>query len=291
LHELDVARSLLMAAAMMKHAAVLILLVGCTVGEDEATDGTAGVSVSNPDRRGLTGCHGQASTSIPATGKYVLTTFGGPGDHQSMSCGGFADGTTWYAASRQRYGCGSKLKIEANGKCAVVTALDYGPDVCVENAAGMPIMDVSPKVSSLLFGEAGAGWSDHLVVTVTEVADNTPTGVCSAMPPPPMGTTTCSSATLARDVEQGVCVQSATDQKWYACDAGAWAPRSSSAGCTEAYGFCQSATLGIAVAPRTCVQAASNNTWYQCNGQGWVTPVSVSTQQGPIGACASMNPL
>src|SRR5690349_21100885 len=98
---------------MMKRALVFLLLVGCTVGEDEATDGTSGASVSNQetDRRGLSNCQGKASTSIPADGKYVLTTFGGPGDHQPMSCGGYADGTTWYAASRQRYGCGSKLKI------------------------------------------------------------------------------------------------------------------------------------------------------------------------------------
>src|SRR6188768_3607579 len=122
---------------MMKKAAfVLLFAAACTVGEDEALDATSGASVANEtDRRGLTNCQGKASTSIPADGKYVLTTFGGPGDHQSMSCGGYADGTTWYAASRQRYGCGSKLKIEANGKCAVVNALDYGPDVCVEKAA------------------------------------------------------------------------------------------------------------------------------------------------------------
>jgi len=294
LRVLDVARMVLSGAAMMKRcAAIFLLLVGCTVGEDEATDATSGVSVSTGAER-LSNCHGQASTSIPASGKYVLTTFGGPGDHQSMSCGGFADGTTWYAASRQRYGCGSKLRIEANGKCAVVTALDYGPDVCVENAAGMPIMDVSPKVSKLLFGEAGAGWSDHLVVTVTEVADGTPTGQCTGgmnPPPPPPMSMTCSSATLDRQVDEGVCVQSATDKKWYSCQAGAWVAKSSSAGCAEAYGFCSSATLGTTVAPRTCVQAASDDTWYQCNGQGWVTPVSVAAQEGPIGACSSMHPL
>ena len=281
---------------MMKRALVFLLLVGCTVGEDEATDGTSGASVSNQetDRRGLSNCQGKASTSIPADGKYVLTTFGGPGDHQPMSCGGYADGTTWYAASRQRYGCGSKLRIEANGKCAVVTALDYGPDVCVEKAANMPIMDVSPKVSKLLFNEAGAGWSDKMIVSVTEVADATPVGPCTAAPPPPPdmpGSTSCTSATLDRTVEEGVCVQSAADQKWYSCTAGAWVAKSSSAGCAEAYGFCSSATLGISVAPRTCVQAASNSTWYQCNGQGWVTPVSVAAQEGPIGACSSMHPL
>ncbi len=267
----------------------LLLLAACTVGEDEAIDATSGVSVSGGQDR-LSGCHGKASSAIPANGKYVLTTFGGPGDHQAMSCGGYADGTGWYAASRQRYGCGSRLQVEANGKCVVVEALDYGPDVCVEAAAGMPIIDTSPKVSRELFGESGAGWSDHLVVTVTEVAATTPVGLCAGggTPPPPMATS-CSSATLDRDVDSGVCVQSATDGAWYRCDGGNWVASHTS--CTQEYGFCNSATLGTAVPPRTCVQAASNSVWYQCNGQGWVTPVSVTAQEGPIGACSSMHPL
>lgn len=274
------------------------------VGEDEATEATSGVSVSTASSD-LTGCRGQASSSIPADGRFVLTTFGGPGDHQSMSCGGFADGTTWYAASRQRYGCGSKLKIEANGKCAVVNALDYGPDVCVENAVGMPIMDVSPKVSKHLFGVSGAGWSDRLKVTVTKVASNTPVGICSTTTPPQMppdpgmptppppsgGAASCMSATLGREVDDGVCVQQASDARWMTCSNGSWVQRASSAGCAEAYAFCDSATLGRAVPARTCVQAASDSKWYQCNGTSWATPVTVSTKTGPIGACSTWNPL
>jgi hypothetical protein len=45
------------------------------------------------------------------------------------------------------------------------------------------------------------------------------------------------------------------------------------------------------VPARTCVQSAANSKWYQCNGQEWVTPVSTSKESGPIGACASWNPL
>jgi hypothetical protein len=263
----------------------------CTVG-DESTDSTSGVSVTSVEA-GLTGCKGKADSSIPSDGRYTITTFGGPGDHQPMSCGGFADGTGWYAASRQRYGCGAKLKIEANGKCAVVTADDYGPDVCVEKAAGMPIIDVSPKVTKELFGMSGAGWSDHIVVTVEEVDASTPVGPCVAgMDPDPDPTTTmCSSATLGRDVEEGVCVQAASDAKWYQCSAGNWVVRSSSTGCATAFGFCKSATLGKSVPPRTCVQAASDEVWYQCNGQTWVTPVDTAAHTGAIGACSSWNPL
>lgn len=274
-----------------------VLASGCMVGEDEALDATSGVSLVSIGR-GLTGCRGRASSSIPANGKYVITTFGGPGDHQSMSCGGYADGTGWYAASRQRYGCGAKLQVTANGKCVVVEAQDYGPDVCVENAAGMPILDVSPKVSKALFNLSGAGWSDHEIVTVEEVAAGTPLGPCTTTPEPPSGgggstptASSCTSDTLDRDVAEGTCVQSASDAKWYACSAGEWVAKSSSAGCATAYGFCESATLGEAVAPRTCVQARSNRTWYQCNGQGWVSPVDVAAQHGPLGTCSEMHAL
>lgn len=273
---------------------MLATAAGCYVGEDEAIDSTAGASVSANLNNELTGCRGQASTSIPASGRYVITTFGGPGDHQSMSCGGYADGTGWYAASRQRYGCGSKLKMEANGKCVIAEALDYGPDACVERAAGSPIMDVSPRVAKALFGTSGFGWSYYVSITVTEVAESTPVGTCAAggePPAPPPGTAACSSETLGRDVPSGTCVQSASDAAWYACNNGNWEARSSSAGCAASYGYCDSATLGTEVAPRTCVQAASNSQWYQCNGQSWVTPVDTSAQSGPLGVCASWHPL
>jgi hypothetical protein len=224
-----------------------------------------------------------------------------------MSCGGFADGTGWYAASRQRYGCGSKLKITANGKCVVVEALDYGPDVCVENAAGKPIIDASPKVSKALFDEAGAGWSDRMAVQVEEVAPGTPVGVCSTTNPPSGGgggggtgggtgggmptPDSCMSATLDREVAEGTCVQQASDASWKRCSAGQWIARGSASSCTASYGFCDSATLGRAVPARTCVQAASDSKWYQCNGTSWATPVTVSTKTGPIGACSTWNAL
>jgi hypothetical protein len=274
----------------VKAIVVVLLLGACTADVEIITEdqgATSGASVET-SARGLSNCHGQASTSIPADHQYVITTFGGPGDAQPMSCGGYANGTSWYAASRQRYGCGSHIKVEANGKCVVVQTDDYGPDVCVENAAHMPIIDVSPLVSKALFGESGAGWSDHMVVTVTEVDDATPLGPCQAGPTP---STSCTSTTLDRDVASGTCVQSADDGELYQCNAGAWVAKSGTSGCTSTYAWCNSATLGKNVPPRTCVQAASNSVWYQCNGQGWVTPVNVAAASGPIGDCSSMNEL
>ena len=262
-------------------------------GDFEDQDATEGASVANTYY--LSGCHGKASAEIPDDGRYVVTTFGGPGDHQSMSCGGYADGTGWYAASRQRYGCGSHIKVEANGKCVVLATDDYGPDVCVEAAAHLPIIDVSPRATKVLFGIAGAGWSDHKVVTVTEVPTSTPLGECQAEPGGGGGggtdTSSCASATLDRDVTAGTCVQSATDGAWYKCTAGNWVANSSTTGCSASYAWCDSPTLGHAVAPRSCVQSAASSTWFQCNGQGWVKPVDVAGQSGPIGDCSEMHPL
>jgi hypothetical protein len=137
----------------------------------------------------LSGCHGTASTSIPSNGLYDLTTFGGPGDSQPVACGGSTeDGTWWYAASSQRFGCGARLRIEANGKCVVAQVADYGPDACVERAAGRPIIDASPLVSRALFNEGELGWSDRAGIEVTEVAKSTPLGVCQ------IGSSTSSSS-------------------------------------------------------------------------------------------------
>jgi hypothetical protein len=281
----------------------LFAIAGCTsnvdITEDEGS--TSGASINYTSH--LTGCHGQASSSIPASGNYVLTSFGGPGDEQPMSCGGQADGKGWYAASRQRYGCGAKLMVQANGKCVVLAALDYGPDVCVENAAHSPILDVSTAASKLLFGTSSAGWSDHFVVNAVQVASSTPLGPCE-----PGGDTgggsgsgtgsgggstmgaACSSATLGRDVDAGTCVQSATDALWYQCNDGNWDEIPNDNACAVSFGYCNSASLGRDVPARTCVQSASSGTWFQCNGSAWVTPVNTSTRTGALGACSTWNP-
>src|SRR5205807_1222940 len=46
---------------------------------------------------------------------YGITVFGGPGDEQSLACGGDTQTSQpWYVASAQRYGCGVHVRIEAN---------------------------------------------------------------------------------------------------------------------------------------------------------------------------------
>jgi GH25 family lysozyme M1 (1,4-beta-N-acetylmuramidase) len=105
------------------------------------------------------------------------------------------------------------------------------------------------------------------------------------------GSATCASATMGIDMPAGVCVQAASDAKWYQCSGGSWVQQASTAGCAKTYGWCQSATLGRTVAPRTCVQAASDKLWYQCDGISWATPVNVSAATGPAGACVHSYPL
>jgi hypothetical protein len=289
----------------MRNLRGLVVAIALVSGCGGEIDG--GPSVSQTEE-GLSGCNGTASSTIPSSGAYYLTSFGNtPSDNGSMSCGeSTLDGTWYYAASRQRYGCGAHIQIEANGKCVVAETDDYGPDVCVENAAGRPIIDASPLVSEHLFGTSSAGWSDRFAITVTLVSKTTPLGICSTTgsggsggggggggsgggggggggttPPPSSGT--CSSATLNETVPAGTCVQSQSDETWYTCESGAWISGQHS--CTTSYAWCESATLGKAVPPRTCVQSQSDSVWYQCTAAGWTSGVSGGS--GPLGDCSA----
>ena len=271
-----------------------LLFAACS---GDISDG--GQSVLRTDE-GLSGCQGKASSNIPGDGNYFLTTFGdSPGDDGMMSCGDLTQHGSWYyAASRQRYGCGSKIQVEANGHCVVAQTDDYGPDVCVENAAGGDILDASPLVAKALFGVSGAGWSDHLRVHVTKVAATTPIGPCAASPPPQQmqnpppqqmqnppqhQSGDCHSGTLDMDVPTGTCVQSVSDAHWYQCQSGSWIAGESN--CTTKYPWCYSHTLGKSVAARTCVQSSSNREWYQCDASGWDQPVANGA--GPLGTCSA----
>ncbi|HEX7666302.1 MAG TPA: hypothetical protein VF407_17370 [Polyangiaceae bacterium] len=154
----------------------LCLVAACSAATEDAAPDDGLSSSADQD---LKGCKGKASSSVPSNDVYDLTSFGGPGESGIMSCGDYTKNGSWYyAASRQRYGCGAHVKVEANGKCVVVQTDDYGPDVCVENAAGRPILDASPLVSKYLFGTSSAGWSDGYKVTVTEVSKSTKLGPC-----------------------------------------------------------------------------------------------------------------
>ena len=156
----------------------LVGLVGCGSSENigmSVNELPAGLSEES-----LVGCHGVASSTVPSSGDYYLTTFGdSAGDDGPMSCGtNTMHGSWYYAASRQRYGCGAHIKITANGKCVIAKTDDYGPDVCVETAAKGPIIDASPLVAKHLFGVTSAGWSEHRRIHVTVVSKTTALGPC-----------------------------------------------------------------------------------------------------------------
>ena len=262
---------------------IVLGAAGCG-GEIGVVDGQSSTRIEE----GLSGCVGQASSAVPGDGHYFLTTFGySAGDDGQMSCGDYTKHGSWYyAASRQRYGCGSHIKIEANGKCVVVQTDDYGPDSCVERAAGGPIIDASPLVSQHLFGATSVGWSDHFRIRVTVVSKSTPLGPCTGggnpPPPPPPPPAACHSSTLDKNVANGTCVQSSSDQNWYECEGGSW--KAGRPSCSQSYAWCHSNTLGKNVAPRTCVQSRSDNRWYQCGATGWESPVA--SGRGPLGNCS-----
>jgi hypothetical protein len=67
------------------HLAIsLVATAACTAEVDiyEDTGATSGASIGFTEK--LSGCHGQASSSIPADGLYYMTTFGGGADNQPM---------------------------------------------------------------------------------------------------------------------------------------------------------------------------------------------------------------
>jgi len=272
----------------------LALVVSSAVAVACSSSPESGLSVSASSD--LSGCHGTASSSVPSNGNYYLTSFGSsPDDDGVMSCGEYTKHGSWYyAASRQRYGCGSHIQIEANGKCVVAETDDYGPDQCVETAAGRPIIDASPLVSEALYGTSSAGWSDRYAIHVTEVPSSTPLGPCAGGGNATDGGTSdggggaaCSSSTLDMDVSSGTCVQSSGDEQWYTCNDGEW--DSGQNDCTQSFAWCDSSTLGEWVPPRTCVQSKSDDVWYQCAENGWES--GVSNGSGPLGKCSSEHPL
>ena len=126
---------------------------------------------------------------IPLDQAYEMTTFGGPGDEQPTQCEAApdADGTWFYAANRQRFGCGQRARLVDldRKRCAIVEVADLGPNICVEEASGQPTWDVSPLVTKHLFGASQAGWSEHRKVIGAPVDASNPLGPCEEHLAPP----------------------------------------------------------------------------------------------------------
>lgn len=116
-----------------------------------------------------------AGRDIPGDNVFFLTSFGGGSDTQPVACGGpIADGSWWYAAgATYRWPCGTKLIVTnpASNVSCIVKVVDVGPNICVEQAAGGPVLDASPLVARLLFGTSSQGWEDHARVVVNVAPD------------------------------------------------------------------------------------------------------------------------
>ena len=134
----------------------------------------------------LTRVGSRTDDRLPEDQHYELTTFGGGTDTQPVACGGpVADGTWYYAANRQRFTCGQRVRLvtPARDRCVIVEVADLGPNSCVEEAGGAPIWDVSPLASSELLGLTSVGYSDHEAVLGAPVGNTNALGPCT----PPAG--------------------------------------------------------------------------------------------------------
>ena len=216
----------------MRHTLVFgmlaTFLAGCEAGNVQSGPNTGYSSMSAPLTVGGHHCptSGEiAGRDVPSDNAYYLTTFGGGGDTQRMSCGGSADATWYYVADKWRFGCGAHVRITnpATGASCVAQVADVGPNICVEQAAGRPVIDASPLVSLALFHVHEAGWSDRRDI-VAELVDNTTPLGCddgSGSTGTGMGTTCASGQTRCGTS----CVDVQSDIRncgacGHACDAG-----------------------------------------------------------------------
>ena len=161
---------------VLSSALLLGSLIACGGVPESTVSGTAGGNLT-VDGYPCPQSGVIAVSTIPANGQYYITTFTGGG----MSCGEKADGVSLYIADRQRFGCGTHVRVTnpANGKSCVTFVGDTGPNICVEEAAQEPVIDASPAISEYLFNESSEGWSGHRLVTAT--VTTAPVG-CGAVP-------------------------------------------------------------------------------------------------------------
>lgn len=159
---------------------------GCTLETPEAPAPWVAVDTGGPAGESVAACLTRVGSltddRLPEDQGYDVTTFGGPGDEQPVACGGpDADGTWYYAANRQRFACGQRIRLVTpdGDACVIVEVADLGPNACVEEAGGQPIWDVSPLAAEELFGVSSVGYSEHRAVVGAPVGGATPLGPCT----------------------------------------------------------------------------------------------------------------
>lgn len=159
---------------------------GCVLEDPPTPAAWVPVDTGGPSGESLSACLARAGSltdnRVPASQRYDVTTFGGPGDEQPVACGGMdADGTWYYAANSQRFPCGQRVRLVTpdRGECVVVQVADLGPNACVEEAGEQPIWDVSPLAAQSLFGVTSVGYSEHRAVLGAPVGSANALGPCT----------------------------------------------------------------------------------------------------------------
>lgn len=127
---------------------------GCSIAPD-------GSHFSDPTDNCIPGCLARAQQTICA-------------GQSGPAC---EDTVSWYTADAARFGCMARVQVTnpANGKSAVLLALDYGPGCRVEDGVHHPVVDMSYRAIEYLFGEEH-GAADRAKVTVVAVSASTPLG-------------------------------------------------------------------------------------------------------------------
>lgn len=185
---------------------------GSTSGGTSGTGGTGGSSEEpetgdsgNPSApSGNWSCPGVTGQVIPSDGRYWMTTFGASDATSGTTCDDAGDNcigacnaqaaeqgfcsaadvnrpaicernVKWFVADADRYGCGSRVQVEMNGKSVVALVIDRGPHCRIERQKSAPVLDASPAVNEYLSGRTqnGVGGAQ---VRVTEVVADTPLG-------------------------------------------------------------------------------------------------------------------
>lgn len=160
---------------------------GCTLETPTPPAAWVPVDTGGPAGETVAACLSRVGSRtddrLPEDQAYELTTFGGPGDEQPVACGGpDADGTWYYAANRQRFACGQRIRIVTPDRahCVIVEVADLGPNACVEEAGGAPIWDVSPLAADELVGRTSVGYSEHEELLAAPVGSANTLGPCPA---------------------------------------------------------------------------------------------------------------
>ncbi|GAM22692.1 hypothetical protein SAMD00019534_058670, partial [Acytostelium subglobosum LB1] len=139
---------------------------GCGVYLTICATGGGGTSGSSSSSSGTSGSSGTSSSGSSSGG----SSSGG----SSGSSSGGSSGTSSSGGSGSSSGTANEEDFgnAFYGTCVKVVTIDAGPNIEVEQEAGMPIIDASPQTCQDLFGSDSCGWSDHDPISAVQSLDD-----------------------------------------------------------------------------------------------------------------------